>query len=374
MSRVRKVRVACSCDFCQRRPFTSSLTVDSSSGDGSLEQLGRAAIPEDDPVSALAAEVMEEDSLVVVLSAHRSSLIRLWRGADLSPAAAFKAHHTAPVAHLALGPRSGVLYSAASGSDFTVRAWDLNAQACLRVVRGLRARPTCLRPFSAAGQDVEMFAVGSVEGHLSVGSVGRGGATHEPTSLVHHGHHKSPVADICVSPTLLVSLGKDNVLAAYKISSSGIDFVRVVPIFEEAASAAFVRTRFLLDKESDEDEDMETEGDDEDKSLAVLTSGAGGTLGLWDVLANRKLKMREELSSLTLPGVAVGGVRVEGKSVLAVQEDVISSLQLKAKRRRRKSGGKKAAAAPVAVSLNFNQVTDADLVCGRYLVVAQGSR
>ncbi len=349
--------------------------MDSSSGDGSLEQLGKADIPEDDPVSALAAEVMEEDSLVVVLSAHRSSLIRLWRGADLSPAAAFKAHHTAPVAHLALGPRSGVLYSAASGSDFTVRAWDLNAQACLRVVRGLRARPTCLRPFSAAGgQDVEMFAVGSVEGHLSVGSVGRGGATHEPTSLVHHGHHKSPVADICVSPTLLVSLGKDNVLAAYKISSSGIDFVRVVPIFEEAASAAFVPTRFLLDKESDEEEDMETEGGGEDKSLAVLTSGAGGTLGLWDVLANRKLKMREELSSLTLPGVAVGGVRVEGKRVLAVQEDVISSLQLKAKRRKKKSGGKKAAAAPVAVSLNFNQVTDADLVCGRYLVVAQGSR
>ena len=60
--------------------------------------------------------------------------------------------------------------------------------------------------------------------------------------------------------------------------------------------------------------------------------------------------------------------------MLAVQEDVISSLQLKAKRRKKKSGGKKAAAAPVAVSLNFNQVTDADLVCGRYLVVAQGSR
>ncbi len=95
-------------------------------------------------------------------------------GVSLTPTASFRAHHSAPIAHLSLSPRSGLVYSAASGADFTVRAWDLNALSCVRVVRGLPARPTAVRTFSAASssgeEEREFFAVGSVEGQMSVGS------------------------------------------------------------------------------------------------------------------------------------------------------------------------------------------------------------
>ncbi len=156
---------------------------------GRFEIAAKAKIPEEDPAMAMTAEIFpasgkdkdtDDYDGLAVLTAHRSTLIRLHRTRRLDFVASFQARHSAPISHLCLSTRSGLVYSTASGSDFTVRVWDLNAQSCLRVARGLRARSECLQCFNVAAKDesddqeegggTEFFAVGSAEGQLAVGS------------------------------------------------------------------------------------------------------------------------------------------------------------------------------------------------------------
>ncbi len=252
-------------------------------------------------------------------------------------------------------------------------------------------------------------------------------------SSIASSHHKSPVVDVKSSGDCLVSLGKDNVLAVYEIRQGAADvleFVRIVPIFEEANSLSFIPLGFFLTEESHGEE--EGEGD----ALPVLaTAGAAGTLAFWDVRKNRKLKPREEVggalkeflkiliklhifyveqvSTLALPGLPVDDVHVVNKKLFVVQvsllicvveanvivslysctvplystygivkcrakrelifqEDILLSLSLSRKRSSKKKGKKRSP--PVVLSLNFSQVTDADLVGGRYLVISHGTR
>ena len=59
------------------------------------------------------------------------------------------------------------------------------------------------------------------------------------------------------------------------------------------------------------------------------------------------------------------------------QEDNLLCQQLESRRKgslKKKKKKKKPLPPPVALGLNFNQVTDADLVAGRFLVIAHGTR
>ena len=112
-------------------------------------------------------------------------------------------------------------------------------------------------------------------------------------------HHKSPVVEVRSSGDLLVTLGKDNVLAVYAILGTAspeiLSLARIVPLLQEGNGLAFVPPGLfgsLLEGNHEEEEE------DSSPSSVVSVAGATGSLSFWDLRRNRKLKPAEEVSWL----------------------------------------------------------------------------
>ncbi len=294
---------------------------------GKLRVVSRAEIPEEDPVTCFSAS----SEGPTVFTAHKSTLVRQWSGQDLAFVAAFKAPHSGPILHLKQS--DSWLFSASSGGDSTVRAWDLRNRTCVGVLRGLPARASCL---AVVSKESESAAVGTVEGHVLVGTPLKAGGNMN----VLPKKHASPVVDILSNESFLVSLGKDNVLLAFEAAS--LQLHKVIALFEEMTAIQWWSR----------------------KDSVVLTGSNRGELFTWDVEKNKRRKW-DDVN--LLQGVPVDDLHVDIDEERS--ENVTSVFQEGVLFRLGEAGEKKLQ----CHSLHNGQISDADVVGEKYLVVVQGN-
>lgn len=301
-------------------------------------------ISEDDPILCFSSKYIPSLDVVRTVTAHKSTLLKLWKGTDLEFVASFKAQHLGPVILMETNHLSGLLYTASAGRDTSVKIWSLDSHQCLQAIRPIPARPTSLLPFNDdQDEDRELVAVANVEGGISVFT--KGEATNKSISL---NKHVSPVSSLTVAKKVLISAGRDMIIVIWDWRKGSA--LKVIPTFENVNCIKLLdtvaKTRLKLPPIRDD---------------LILVGGQEGVMKVWNIKSGQEEKS-SKLDSLVMKSLPINAIeRLAEGSLVFVQEDVICTLDLTSKKI-----GKQ------FYSLNENEITDV-IVVDKALIIASSS-
>lgn len=215
---------------------------------------------------------------VLVCTAHRSGLIKLWATADGQLVKMWKSAHQGPIKTLCFNASSTTSLIASGGTDGTVRIWDYQRKTCVGSLRGCSGVLTVLE-FSPDAKSRTVFAAGSdhvihawnyetrdvaftLAGHLT-----------QVTSLSFTGDGR-----------FLVSSGRDKVLILWDVAARAQ--LRVVPTYETIESAVILANDVRLPNNVRLSDDK----------IYAASAGADGRIKVWEM--NTARAVYEQQNSL----------------------------------------------------------------------------
>ena len=305
--------------FAKSRTHCIAIELDSKTVTGSVE------LDDLDPVLSFAADCHSGSGGgggVVFLTAHRSSLIRVYHGAALEQALVFKSNHNGPVISMHCSVTERRLLTVGVAKDVCLKVWDIEANTCLKSIRPLAARPTALALAKGGG----LVCLGNVEGRVQVYEAA---SEYKITTLTKH---VSPVAALKAHGDLLVSAGRDEIVVLWDLKA--LAALKVIPTFESVESIVFSAA----------------------DGSSFLTGGSKGKLRLWNSESGKELDSAR-FAEWSLDGVNIGSLAMDkSDNVHFVQDDLLLSRPGKS-----------------IMSLNRNEINDMALVKEKFLVVAGNS-
>lgn len=218
------------------------------------------------------------DDNVLLCTAHRSGLIKLWATADGQLVKMWKSAHQGPIKMLCFNASSTTSLIASGGTDGTVRIWDYQRKTCVGSLRGCSGVLTVLE-FSPDAKSRTVFAAGSdhvihawnyetrdvaytLAGHLT-----------QVTSLSFTGDGR-----------FLVSSGRDKVLILWDLATHAQ--IRVVPTYETIESAVILANDVRLPNNVRLSDDQ----------IYAASAGADGRIKVWEM--NTARSVYEQQNSL----------------------------------------------------------------------------
>lgn len=301
---------------------------------------GRADISEDDPILSMAVDQSQDDE-IVCFTAHRSSLIRVWKGHTLEPSLPLKTQHLGPIIGMTSRLDWNWFVTFAVAQDISMKIWNLKEQKCEQSLRGLKSKPTVYELLSP-----NLLAIGTVEGSLFIWK--RGQALSEMLELKKHvsqinGLHK------CRHDTL-VSIGRDQVMILWDTNHWSCK--KVVPTFEEIERSVLVDPVLfgVSDKSFTQDDQY------------LLSGSVKGNLRVWNTYQGTEVNNVAKLGSWTLEDISLSAMHNHGDQLYFVQDDLFTSKRL-------------ADGSTVSHrSLHLIDVTDMVLMNEDYLVVSTNTK
>ncbi|KAJ6648170.1 Transducin beta-like protein 3 [Pseudolycoriella hygida] len=245
-------------------------------GDASTEEV------DEDAVYTFALSYDNE----LVVSSHKSGLLKLWNRGDGTMVKMWKAIHQGPIPQLAFGYEKQII--ASGGTDSKIRLWDYNMKTCLGTLRGcqgvisvLQFHPdTNLRLIIAAADDNKIH-----------------GWNYETKELLFSlSGHFSKVTSLSFTKDSLymVSTGRDKVLILWNLNERKA--VRTVPAYEGVECAV------IIDSKSSLPDDVRLDN----KRVYAAAAGENGFVKIWDMTGGKTIF--EQKNSLISKASEEGGL------------------------------------------------------------------
>ncbi|XP_043504801.1 transducin beta-like protein 3 isoform X2 [Polistes fuscatus] len=251
--------------FCKKSGAISVLSIEKGS---TIQTFGGAEDQEvHDEVNCFA---LDNDGSHIL--AHcKSGLFKLWSFKEYKLIKIWKSIHNGPVTNISFLNNQ---LMASGGSDSSIRLWDLQYHACLKLFKGIQGVVSVLEfhPYKdkllfGAGDDTKIYGWDTDTGQQKILLSGH---ISKITSLSFH-----------VNGINLVSSGRDRVIILWDISTSNA--VCILPVYEVIEGAFIVPDNFLLGNF------LKTDAD----SIYVAAAGEKGLVTLWDILKCKKLYSQE---------------------------------------------------------------------------------
>ncbi|CAB3230075.1 unnamed protein product [Arctia plantaginis] len=225
----------------------------------------------------------------LVLTAHKSGLMKLWDRETGLQKKVWRSGHKGPVARLVFDPIDENV--ASGGSDGNIRLWDLTHNTCTSSLRGamgvfsvLKYHPDLSKQLIfGAADDTKIRSWNSKNGKEHV---------------IYSGHFsKITSLQFTSDGEHMISSGRDRVLILWKINESKA--IRVLPVYESIESTVLLPSTFKIPNFKKK---SETEG------IYVACAGEKGIVKVWNVLMSRL--MFEQNNSLVSPASEEGGLAI----------------------------------------------------------------
>ncbi|KAJ0177205.1 hypothetical protein K1T71_007214 [Dendrolimus kikuchii] len=239
----------------------------------------------------------------IVITAHRSGLMKLWDRHTGKHQKVWRSGHKGPVAKLAFDLLDENI--ASGGSDGNIRLWDLNHNTCTISLRGAMGVFSVLRYHPDLSKQL---IFGSADDTKIRSWNSKTGKEH----LVYSGHF-SKITSLQFTPEgeFMVSSGRDRVLILWNLNESKA--LKVIPVYESIEATVLLPSVFKIPNFTKK---IETEG------IFVACAGEKGVVKVWNLLMSRL--MFEQENSLVSSAVEEGGLAIthllfnELRNVLAV--------------------------------------------------------
>uniref|UniRef100_A0A1B0BDR2 U3 small nucleolar RNA-associated protein 13 C-terminal domain-containing protein n=1 Tax=Glossina palpalis gambiensis TaxID=67801 RepID=A0A1B0BDR2_9MUSC len=173
-----------------------------------------------------------------LLTAHRSSLLRLWHLEDGKVKKLWKSQHKGPIVKVAFNPDCRLVCS--SGGDSSLRIWDYENSRCLAAFKDFSG-PSYLVHFHPNAFKTEIFAAGS-DNSIYCWNF------HTKELICKMSGHISQVTAFCFANRnsdceFMASVGRDKVLIIWRLNGTQ---EKVIPIYDELEGAFYANEREVI--------------------------------------------------------------------------------------------------------------------------------
>ncbi|XP_013199187.2 transducin beta-like protein 3 [Amyelois transitella] len=231
---------------------------------------------------------MSHDNEVIV-SAHKSGLMKLWDRTTGKQVKVWRSGHKGPVARLAFDSSNDCL--ASGGSDGNIRLWDLAHHTCTSSLRGAMGVFTVLIYHPNPSKELIFGAADDTK-------IRSWNSKNGKESVIYSGHFSKVTSlQFTADGEHMVSSGRDRVLILWKLSESKA--LRVIPVYESIESIVLLPQSFKIPHFSKK---VETDG------IYVACAGEKGVVKVWNMYMSRL--MYEQNNSLVSPAAEEGGLAV----------------------------------------------------------------
>lgn len=239
----------------------------------------------------------------VVVTAHKSGLMKLWDRHTGKQLKMWRSGHKGPVARLAFDSHDTSI--ASGGSDGNVRVWDLSHHTCTSSLRGATGVFSVLKYHPDASKQLIFGAADDTKIRSWNFKTGK-------EHVVYSGHF-SKITSLQFSQDgeHMVSSGRDRVLILWDLNESKA--LRTVPVYESIEAMIMLPPTFRVPNFKKK---LETDG------IYVACAGEKGIIKVWNVQMSRT--MYEQTNSLVSPAKEEGGLAVthllfnEARNLLSV--------------------------------------------------------
>ncbi|XP_037048242.1 transducin beta-like protein 3 [Bradysia coprophila] len=222
----------------------------------------------------------------LVVSSHKSGLMKLWNRTDGKMLKMWKAIHQGPVPRLSFDYESKII--ASGGTDSNIRLWDFNMKACLGTLRGcqgvisvLQFHPDTNRRLIVAAADDNKIQGWNYD-------------TKEPLfSLTGH-FSKITSLSFAADGAHMVSTGRDKVMMLWNLNE--LKSVRTVPTYEGVEGAVIINSDCSLPDNIQLDESR----------IYAASAGESGCVKIWDMTGGKTIF--EQQNSLISKASEEGGL------------------------------------------------------------------
>ncbi|PSN41585.1 Transducin beta-like protein 3 [Blattella germanica] len=193
--------------------------------------LGSNEEEEDDVEDTIHTFVLSADNELIV-SSHKSGLLKLWKWRGKSLLKQWKSIHKGPLSCLALNAEGTIL--ASGGTDSSVRIWNLQHQSCTYNLRG------CQGVISIVKFEGELVFAAGDDSVIHAWNISSGEET-----ITLSGHY-SKVTGLAYLPesNQLVSCSRDRVIILWDLSTGNAE--RTIPAFECLEGVILLPKKFKL--------------------------------------------------------------------------------------------------------------------------------
>ncbi|KAJ2946036.1 hypothetical protein O0L34_g4954 [Tuta absoluta] len=239
----------------------------------------------------------------VVVTAHKSGLMKLWDRETGNQEKVWRSGHKGPVAQLAFDSADESI--ASGGSDGNIRLWDLAHHTCTSSLRGAMGVFTVLKYHPDSGKQLIFGAADDTKIRSWNSKTGK-------EQMVYSGHFSKVTSLQFTSDCqYMISSGRDRVLILWNLSESKA--LRTVPVYESIEDTLLLPASFKIPNFKKK---TEMEG------IYVACAGEKGIVKVWNL--QMSCLMYEQNNSLVSPATEEGGLAVthllfnEARNVLAV--------------------------------------------------------
>nr|XP_018915495.1 PREDICTED: transducin beta-like protein 3 [Bemisia tabaci] len=244
--------------LCQCTAVVKVLNVETGKVTTTVPKLSEEeAANEEDADTILTFTLSEDDKFIV--TAHKSSLLKLWNWKEEKLEKVWKSIHKGPVIKLAFNSDGSVL--ASGGSDTSIKIWNMKFQSCTNSLKGLQGVTSVLCFYdSPSGAKKVIGAADDPEIHIwDLGF---------DDSVVNLKGHFSKVTGVvvCKETNQLISCSRDKVMIVWDLKS--YTQILTIPVYESLEALLLLPKKLMLQ--------------DSKKSSGVHI-GYGGEKGLFKV-------------------------------------------------------------------------------------------
>ncbi|XP_061713417.1 transducin beta-like protein 3 [Cydia pomonella] len=225
----------------------------------------------------------------VVVTAHKSGLMKLWDRHTGKQIKMWRAGHKGPVARLAFDSTDSSI--ASGGSDGNIRVWDLEHHTCTSSLRGAMGVFSVLEYHPDTSKQLIIGAADDTKIRSWNSKTGKEHA-------VYTGHF-SKITSLQFTPDgqHMISAGRDRVLILWNLDESKA--LRTVPVYESIEAMLLLPPSFKVPNFKKK---LETEG------IFIACAGEKGIVKVWNVQTSRI--MYEQTNSLVSPAQEEGGLAI----------------------------------------------------------------
>lgn len=225
----------------------------------------------------------------LVVSAHKSGLIKLWDRETGKQEKVWRSGHKGPVAKLTFDYTDENV--ASGGSDGNIRLWDLKHHTCTSSLRGAMGVFSVLEYHPDSAKQLIFGAADDTKIRSWNSKTGK-------EHLVYSGHFsKITSLQFTSDGQYMVSSGRDRVLILWNLNDSKA--LRVLPVYESIETTILLPSTFKIPNFTKK---LETEG------IYVACAGEKGVVKVWNLLMSRL--MFEQNNSLVSPAAEEGGLAI----------------------------------------------------------------
>uniref|UniRef100_A0A1L8DGY2 Putative wd40-repeat-containing subunit of the 18s rrna processing complex n=1 Tax=Nyssomyia neivai TaxID=330878 RepID=A0A1L8DGY2_9DIPT len=205
--------------------------------------------------------VSQEGNLI--LSAHKSGLLKLWDGPTCTLIRMWRGVHQGPISRVTFRTAKDTEIVASGGCDSSVRIWDYTKKICLANLRGCQG---VIGLLTFAATEPVIYAVGDDNRILGWNYENR-------VVVVKLEAHYSRVTSISLTPgeDFLVSTSRDKVLILWDLKEK--KSVKVIPAYEALESAVILPNDITIPGGIT----LQSDG------VHVAVGGESGQIKVWDV-------------------------------------------------------------------------------------------